>query len=78
MEFRYGAILNFTGELQLNNINVWVYSYPFDDSLSSFDSSNPNLNLIYELCKYTVQYTTLDILTDRYEETKLKDTDWST
>jgi alpha-L-rhamnosidase len=65
MEWRYGEILNFTGNLEIDDVHAWVYNYPFDDSLSSFTTSNPELQAVYDLCKYTIKATSLDLLTDR-------------
>lgn len=46
------------------NITAWVVQYPFDDSDSTFTSSDPSLDEVYEFSKYTVKATNLDMWTD--------------
>jgi alpha-L-rhamnosidase len=55
--FRYCEIENFNGELTGENISQKVYRYQFDDTASSFTSSDVVLNKIWDLCKYSIKAT---------------------
>ena len=55
--FRYVAIENFKGEIDKNSVRRKTISYPFENSSSSFISSDTVLNQVWELCKYSVKAT---------------------
>lgn len=62
--FRYVEILNAPDELNVNQVQGSAMRQDFDDHASSFTSSNPLLNRIYNLTKYTVKATNQDLYTD--------------
>jgi alpha-L-rhamnosidase len=55
--FRYAEIESAAGVNPSAVRQVRVH-YPFDDSASSFDSSDPVLNAVWDLCKYSIKATT--------------------
>lgn len=55
--FRYVSIENFKGEIDKNSAQRKMIFYPFEDSLSSFISSDTVLNQVWELCKYSMKAT---------------------
>jgi len=55
--FRYAEIENATG-VDPSAVRQVCVHYPFDDSESSFDSSDPVLNAVWNLCKYSIKATT--------------------
>jgi alpha-L-rhamnosidase len=62
--FRYGEILNAPHKLDKSNITALVLQYPFDDDASGFTSSEPLLNEIWELCRYSIKATNIDLYQD--------------
>ncbi|MBN1350618.1 family 78 glycoside hydrolase catalytic domain [candidate division KSB1 bacterium] len=57
--FRYVEILLPNGvETEVNDVRVYVRHFPVPDVSSRFRSSDPNLNAIWELCRYTVEMGT--------------------
>jgi len=63
--FRYGEILNSPDlTIDTSKIKATVIRYPFDDSASSFTSSDPVLNEVWDLCKYSIKATSLDVYQD--------------
>lgn len=55
--FRYLRITNYKGPMQADDVRRKMIHYPFNDQASSFRSSNPVLNQVWDLCKYTVKAT---------------------
>jgi hypothetical protein len=55
--FRYVAIENFKGEIDKSSVRRKMIFYPFEDSLSSFVSSDTVLNQVWKLCKYSMKAT---------------------
>jgi alpha-L-rhamnosidase len=64
--FRYAEINNAPEGFDKDRIRAVVLRYPFDDQASSFSSSDPVLNDVWELCKYTIKGTSLDIYVDTH------------
>lgn len=63
--FRYGELIAAPGvALDEKQIKAVVLRYPFDDGAASFTSSDPALNEVWELCKYSVKATSLDVYQD--------------
>ena len=58
MPFRYAKILHYPHELDSSVLRQVVIHYPFDDSASDFQSSNDNLNQVWDFCKYSIKATT--------------------
>jgi hypothetical protein len=58
--FRYVQISNVPGTFTASNITQLADHVPFNDSAATFTSSDPLLNSIWQLCKYTVKATTFD------------------
>jgi hypothetical protein len=55
--FRYAEIIHAPSEITRDNIRQIALFYYFDDQASAFRSSDPNLNQVWELCKYTMKMT---------------------
>ncbi len=55
--FRYVEIIGCPDELEPKDIRQHALFYRFDDSASSFTSSDSILNQVWELCRYTIQAT---------------------
>jgi autotransporter-associated beta strand protein len=58
--FRYVQISNVPGTFTASNISQLADHVPFNDSAATFTSSDPLLNSIWQLCKYTIKATTFD------------------
>ena len=58
MPFRYVELSGSPVTLTSESARQVAVAYPFDDAASSFTSSNPSLDLIWELSKYTIRATT--------------------
>ncbi len=57
MPFRYVEIEEAPFAVTADNIRQIALHYPFDESSSSFSSSDPVLDRIYEFCKYSIKAT---------------------
>jgi len=57
MPFRYCEVLNSPSALEPSLIRQIAMHYPFDDSASRFTSSDPVLNDVWDLCKYSIKAT---------------------
>lgn len=57
MPFRYCEIINYIDEISTEDVWQIAINYPFDDDASDFHSSDPVLNDVWELCKYTIKAT---------------------
>lgn len=57
LPFRYCEIENATEPITENDISQIVYHSYFEDNQSSFESSNPILNQVWDLCKYSIKAT---------------------
>ena len=57
MPFRYCEIVNSPSPLDRSNIHQIAVHYPFDEAGSHFASSDPVLNDVWELCKYSIKAT---------------------
>jgi alpha-L-rhamnosidase len=55
--FRYMEVVSNEAPVQLMEVRQLTVHYPFDDSASSFVSSNEVLNDVWELCKYSMKAT---------------------
>ena len=55
--FRYAEIERAVG-IDPSRVRQIRVHYPFDDSASSFDSSDAVLNAVWDLCKYSIKATT--------------------
>ncbi len=55
--FRYVEIEGLKEELTVNKVSQMALLYQFDDNAADFQSSNENLNQIWELCKHTLKVT---------------------
>lgn len=69
--FRYVEIIDYHDKLTLEKINLLVINAPFDPSDSKMNSSSQDLNRIWELCKYTIQATTMDTYMDCFSRERL-------
>lgn len=57
MPFRYVEIEQAPFPVTEDNIRQIAIHYPFDDSSSSFSSSDPVLDKVYDFCKYSIKAT---------------------
>jgi alpha-L-rhamnosidase len=55
--FRYCEIENYTGLLKMDDLDRLAVNYRFDEAASFFHSSDPTLNAIWDLCKYSIKAT---------------------
>lgn len=62
--YRYVEILNSPVPITTGNIQAVSIRQSFDDTESSFNSSDTTLNQIYNLCKYTIKETDQDLHVD--------------
>ncbi len=57
MPFRYCEVVNSPSTLDASTICQIAVHYPFDEEASRFHSSDPVLNDVWELCKYSIKAT---------------------
>jgi len=57
MPFRYCEVVNSPSALDQSSIRQIAVHYPFDENASHFTSSNPVLNDVWGLCKYSIKAT---------------------
>ena len=55
--FRYLQVEGYTGELKSDDVVRTMVNYTFDETASSFDSSDEVLNQVWDLCKYSMKAT---------------------
>jgi hypothetical protein len=55
--FRYAELIGVPGELVADQIKQFALFYQFDDQTAEFTSSSPELNAVWDLCKYTLKAT---------------------
>ncbi len=55
--FRYAEIKNARQPISINDLHQKAYFHYFDESKSSFTSSDTVLNQVWDLCKYTMKAT---------------------
>ncbi|MCW3052237.1 MAG: hypothetical protein JWN14_1407, partial [Chthonomonadales bacterium] len=58
MPFRYVEIENLPDELTEDDAQQIAVRYPFDENAARFTSSDPTLNAVWELCRYSIVATT--------------------
>ncbi len=64
--FRYAEIVNAPENFGVDNIRALALRHPFDDDASHFNSPDSVLNDVWELCKYTIKGTSLDVYVDTH------------
>jgi hypothetical protein len=57
MPFRYVELEDAPPGMQASHLRQIVAHYPFDDAAAHFACSDPKINAIWELCKYTIKAT---------------------
>ena len=57
MPFRYVEIENAPARLSARNVRQLAVFYPFDAQAGTFACSDPRLNAIWDMCKYTMKAT---------------------
>ncbi|TYR37874.1 Bacterial alpha-L-rhamnosidase [Sphingobacterium phlebotomi] len=57
LPFRYVEIDGYTSDMEASDIIRSTVHYPFDDFASHFESSDSVLNMVWELCKYSIKAT---------------------
>ena len=55
--FRYLQVEGYAGELKSDDVVRTMVNYTFDETASSFDSSDEVLNQVWDLCKYSMKAT---------------------
>jgi alpha-L-rhamnosidase len=65
--FRYVNVLGAPSGLTADDFTAEAYVYPFDTGLARFDSSNSNLNQVWQLSKNTIQAVNENIYVDSWE-----------
>lgn len=55
--FRYCELENYPARVNLQQLTRETVFYPFDETSSSFHSSDTVLNRVWEMCKYTIKAT---------------------
>ncbi len=55
--FRYAELAGAPGAMSEGDIRQVALLYPFDDEASTFESANPALDEVWDLCRYTLQAT---------------------
>jgi alpha-L-rhamnosidase len=58
MPFRYVEIENSPVVLDQQSVRQVVVRYPYDEDAARFTSSDPTLNAVWELCRYSIAATT--------------------
>lgn len=58
MPFRYVEIEGAPPDFSARNVTRVSWSVPFDDSAAAFESSSPELNAVWKLCKHSIKATT--------------------
>jgi len=58
LPFRYVEIIGHSGPIAGDDVVQVRLEYPFDETTSSFTSSEPDLDAIWAFCKYSIQATT--------------------
>lgn len=67
--FRYAQVIGSPSGIKPEDVRQLALFYLFDDNASSFTSSDPDLNAVWELCKYTMKATPfMGIYTDGVRE----------
>ena len=57
LPFRYFEVTNCPGTITAADVTQKRLQYEFNDSAATFDSSSPELNQVWELCKYSMKAT---------------------
>jgi alpha-L-rhamnosidase len=65
--FRYVNVLNAPPGLTAADFTAEAYVYPFDTSLARFDSSDSNLNQVWQLSRNTIEAVNENIYVDSWE-----------
>jgi hypothetical protein len=65
--FRYVNVLGAPRGLTAADFSAEAYVYPFDTSLARFDSSNADLNQVWQLSKNTIQAVNENLYVDSWE-----------
>ncbi|MCW3095228.1 MAG: hypothetical protein JWL77_846 [Chthonomonadaceae bacterium] len=58
MPFRYVEIENSPGKLTEESARQIAVRYPYDENAAHFTSSDPTLNAVWDLCRYSIAATT--------------------
>jgi hypothetical protein len=67
--WRYAEIIGSPSDITAADVRQYAMFYPFDDLASDFTSSNPDLNAVWNICKYTMKTTPfMGIYTDGTRE----------
>lgn len=62
--FRYAEIIGWNGEMQIENVRAVTVNAPFKWGDSVFNCSNSDLTRVWQFCKNSIAYTSLDVYTD--------------
>jgi Bacterial alpha-L-rhamnosidase 6 hairpin glycosidase domain/Bacterial alpha-L-rhamnosidase concanavalin-like domain/Bacterial alpha-L-rhamnosidase C-terminal domain len=62
--FRYAEVIGFEGEFTSDSINAIAVSAPFNWDDSEFSCSDDDLEKVWDLCKYSIAATNMDVYCD--------------
>ncbi|MFA6930080.1 MAG: family 78 glycoside hydrolase catalytic domain [Lentisphaeria bacterium] len=62
--FRFLELIGYADKLENEMVNIISVTTPFNSNESSFSCSNSELKKVWELCKNTVAFTTMDVYND--------------
>ena len=69
--FRYAELVGYNGELTRDKIRRQTVRALFDDQAADLTTSNDDLNRVWELCKYSIKATTLDVYADCWSRERI-------
>ncbi len=69
--FRYAELFGYHDQLEPEQVRQFTVRAPFNTSAGQMQSSNSDLNRIWDLCKYTIQATTMDLYTDCFSRERI-------
>jgi len=76
LPFRYCDIENVPAPLRAKHVTQLAVFYPFDETASHFECSNPALNAVWDLCKYTIKAcSAMGIYIDGHRERQMNEGD---
>lgn len=58
MPFRYLEVVRAPAAFSADHVRRIVWAVPFDDDAADFESSSPELDAVYDLCKHSIKATT--------------------
>lgn len=69
--FRYAELVGYNDELTAAKIRRQIFRALFDDQAANVTTSNDDLNRVWELCKYSIKATALDVYADCWSRERI-------